>query len=244
MRDQLLFAIAPSLAALACLLTATMRYVQTRRSLEAAETTTRADEPAVGLTAWWRYSIAVVFLGHVLGIGFPGSLLLWNRHPLRLIALESVGLIAGTIALASLIAMAVPRRWWTDRRYLQSSADVIMATLILLELVSGLALAVRYRWASSWSGVTLTPYLRSLVALKPSVVLVARMPFVVKLHVFCAFAILAVMPLTGLARMVVVALRDLTYAAVAPITLVWRPVWYARRIWAARIRPTIGDREM
>jgi nitrate reductase gamma subunit len=75
-------------------------------------------------------------------------------------------------------------------------------------------------------------------------VLVARMPFVVKLHVFCAFAILAVMPLTGLARMVVVAVRDLTYAAVTLVTLVWRPVWYARRIWAARIRPTIGDGEM
>ena len=148
-------------------------------------------------------------------------------------------MIAGSVALVSLLATAVRRHWWAERRHALSPGDVIAATLILLELISGVALAVRYRWASSWSGVTLTPYLHSLVGLRPSVVLVAHMPFVVKLHVFCAFAILAVTPLTGLAGAVLVALLDM-----APVMLVRRPVGYARRGWSARMRPPIGDGEI
>jgi nitrate reductase gamma subunit len=245
MQDQLLFAIAPWLAALFCVLALTVRYVQGRRSSVPVETVARRrHEPADGLTRWWRYSIAILFLGHLLAVVFPGGLLLWNRQPLRLIVLESVGLIAGSLALACMAAPATRREWWTQRRYAQSPSDVVAATLVLLELVSGVALALGYRWASSWSGVTLTPYLHSLVGFRPSVVLVADMPFVVKLHVFCAFAILAVMPLSGLARTLVVAIRDLAYVTLAPVTFVRRPVWYARRGWTGRVRPPLGDEEM
>jgi nitrate reductase gamma subunit len=244
MRDQFLFAIAPWLAALCCLLTASVQYLGSRQTSESAETDTHWQGPADGLTKWWRYSIAVVFLGHVLAVAFPGSLLLWNRQLLRLIVLESVGLIAGSVALVCVVALAVRRQWWRECRDPLGPADAIAATLILLDIISGLALAVRYRWASSWSGVTLTPYLHSLVGFKPSVVLIAHMPFVVKLHVFSAFAVLAVMPLTGLARTLVVALRQLAYVAVAPLALVWRPIWYARRVGAARVRPPIGGGEM
>jgi nitrate reductase gamma subunit len=239
MRDQFLFAIAPRLAVLTCLLTAAVRYGRNRRAGEPAETTTRWHEPAEDLRAWWRYSIAVVILGHVLAVASPGVLLLWNRQALRLVGLESVGLIAGSIALVCVVATVLRRR-----RYMQSPVDVIAATLVVLELVSGLVLAVRYRWASSWSVVTLTPYLYSLVAPRASVVLLAHMPFVVKLHVFCAFAIIAATPLTVLAGVVMVALRDLARLMTTPVTLSWLPVWYARRVWAARARPPIGDGEM
>lgn len=231
MRDQFLFAIAPRLAVLTCLLTAAVRYGRNRRAGEPAEATTRWHEPAEGLRAWWRYSIAVVILGHVLAAASPGALLLWNREPLRLVVLESVGLIAGSIALVCVVATAVRRR-----RYMQSPVDVIATTLVLLELVSGVVLALRYRWASSWSVVTLTPYLYSLVGFRPSVVLLAHMPLVVKLHVFCAFAIVAAMPLTELARVVMVALRDVSRLMSAPVTPSRLPARYARRVWSARVR--------
>jgi nitrate reductase gamma subunit len=240
MRDQLLFILTPWVAAVTSLVAAAIRYVQYRRGDQAIEPTTRST---TGLSPWWQYSIAVVLLGHVLAIAFPDALLLWNRQLVRLIALESVGVIAAGVALVSCIGLAIQQKWWTDQRDLPSPFDVIAATLIVLQLVSGIAIAVRYRWASSWSAVTLTPYLHSLV-LKPSIVLVAHMPVVVKLHVFCAFALLGVMPLTRFARTFFAALRDLVRLTGAPVTVAWRPVWHGRRVEATRARRPFGDEEM
>ena len=50
------------------------------------------------------------------------------------------------------------------------------------------------RWASSWSVVTLTPYVLSLPSTHPRVDLVASTPFLVRLHVLGAFAAIALLP--------------------------------------------------
>jgi nitrate reductase gamma subunit len=235
MRDQIVFGVAPWIAAFSFLMTAAVRYVQSRGG-EPTETATGRMDATDGLSAWSRYSIALVCLGHVVAVAFPTALLLWNRDPLRLIALEAVGLIAAAVALVALIAAAIQRKWWTDLRYVQSPSDVVAATLILLEVISGIAIAVRYRWASSWSAVTLTPYLRTLVGFTPSTVLVAHMPFLVKLHLFSGFALFGVLPLTRLARSLALTLRDLVQVTVAPVTSVWRPAWYSREVGTRQIR--------
>lgn len=191
MRDELLYVVVPRLAALCCLFAVVMTCLVRRRPSERRKPAGENDESSDALSRCWRYSIAVVLLGHVLALAFPGTVMLWDRQLLRLVLLECVGVTAGSVALLSLILS--PARHLRQRR---SSFDIVAATVIFLEVVSGLAVAVRYRWASSWAEVTLTPYLHSLLGLKPSVVLVARMPFLVQLHVFCAFAVLAITPLT------------------------------------------------
>jgi nitrate reductase gamma subunit len=141
-----------------------------------------------------------------------------------LIVLESVGLTATIVALVSLLLTSV--------RYLgrhRSSFDIIAATLILLQLVSGLTIAVRYRWASSWAEVTLTPYLHSLLGFRPSIVLVARMPFVVQLHVFCAFAILAIVPMGLMASPLIASVQEFALAS-APVVR-FRPRWRTVTAW-------------
>ena len=153
--------------------------------------------------------------GHLLAFAFPASILVWNREPLRLFVLEGVGLIAAGTALLGLIATFARRLRDFNRRGTPSPLHVIVGTLVAVEVVTGIAHAVLYRWASSWSGVTLTPYLLSLVRLEPSVTLVARMPFLVRLHVFCAFAVVAVAPCSRLAGSVVVSIERCTRWAVA-----------------------------
>ena len=79
---------------------------------------------------------------------------------------------------------------------------------------SGLLMALGYRWGSSWGAVTLTPYLASLFGGEPAEGLASQMPFLVQLHVFSAFALVAVLPFTRLAPFLIVALdRALALAA-------------------------------
>ena len=155
-------------------------------------------DAALGAAAMWRWAIATVLAGHLLAIAFPASVLFRNREPLRLFVLEGTGVAAGCIALAGLIAMLVQR--WRAAEGIPETAsplETIGATLISIEVASGIAVAVLYRWASSWSGRDAdTVSVVALFRLEPRVALVASMPFAVRLHVFCAFAVVAVAPFT------------------------------------------------
>src|SRR4029077_17582603 len=93
-------------------------------------------------------------------------------------------------------------------------------------------IAVRYRWGSSWSEVTVVPYLHSLVRLAPSTTLVARLPFLVRLHVFGAFVLLAVATRSRIVRIVTLPVDRLTQRAVAPAANVLGPAWNAIAGWS------------
>ena len=198
MRNEILFVVVPRLAVLCCLSALVMTYFGRSHASDGQGPMVAERGFGHGLGRWWRYSIGLVLIGHLVGIAFPGAVMLWDRQLARLVVLECLGVTAGSVALLSLLL--IPLRRAPSKR---SPFDIIAATLILLEVGSGLAVAVRYRWASSWAEVTLTPYVHSLLGLKPSVVLVAHMPFLVQLHVFCAFAILAVGPLTTTAGLLI-----------------------------------------
>jgi nitrate reductase gamma subunit len=223
MREQLLFVVAPRLAALCCLTAAVMTFLARRGASDTPSPAAAIPQSSDALARCWRYSIGIVLVGHLLAFAFPGAVALWNRQLVRLIVLECAGVTAGTVALLSLSFTAARR---LDRS--RSSVDTVAWTLIFLEVISGLIIAVRYRWASSWAEVTLTPYLHSLLGAKPSVVLVARMPFLVQVHVFCAFAILAVVPLTSMCGPLIASARAFARLAIRPLFRLYRPAWRAR----------------
>ena len=66
----------------------------------------------------------------------------------------------------------------------------------MLVLTSGLLLAIVERWASSWAALTWPPYVTSVVGLNPDVAIVAQMPYLVRLHVASALALITVLPFT------------------------------------------------
>jgi nitrate reductase gamma subunit len=228
-RDQLLFGVAPYLAVLVCVSASVVRFLRSRGQSDPV-----LPEPLSRAAMLWRAAIAAVVAGHVLAFVFPAGVLLWNRLPLRLYILEGSGLVAGSLALVGLVVMLAGRLRDRDRTSASSPLDVIAGTLILTEVVSGLAIAVLYRWASSWSGVTLAPYLASLVRLQPSIVLVTGMPLLVRLHVFCAFAIVAVLPFTRLARFAVAVLGNVTDWTIAPVASICAPAWRVIETWSAK----------
>ena len=229
MRDAFLFVVAPALASCVFVSGSILGLVRHRQPEPIREPSTSGV--AAGAAAIWGCAIATVFVGHLLGFAFPAGILRWNQQPLRLFALEGAGLVAGGIALLGVIVAADRRLRATGPLGRATALDVIAGTLVSIEIVSGIAIAVLYRWASSWSGVTLTPYLLSLFRLEPSVTLVSGMPFPVRLHVFCAFAVVGIVPFTRSARVAFASLNDRTGRAVARAALVCAP---ARRALATR----------
>src|SRR4029453_2965212 len=177
MRDRLLFAVLPYLGALAfiagCIVQVTIGQRVPRKNVPA----TNRGLFAVAC----RVAVAAVAIGHVLTLVFPHVVLRWDRQFVRLLLFEGTRLVAGGLVAAGAIAvLARVLRGAPDGK--RSTVDVIAVTLVLIAVTSGLAIAILYRWASSWSAMILAPYLSSVVRFAPLTDLVTPLPALVKLH--------------------------------------------------------------
>src|SRR5258705_853220 len=232
MTDHALFVVAPYVAALVFVLASVVRYTRWRLGPDRDVTALSGGERPRLLNAVTCAGVGVVALGHLVAFALPDRVLLWDRQLLRLFVLEAAGIVAGSVALAGLVAVHVRHVRAPDRPRAWPPIDVVTGTLLLMATMSGLSIAIGYRWASSWSEVTVVPYLQSLVRLDPSTTLVARLPFLVRLHVFGAFGRLAVSPMSRIVRVVTVPIDRLRQRAVTPAAYVLRPAWSAIAGWS------------
>lgn len=169
----------------------------------------------------FHYGILAVLAGHLVGFLFPRVVLAWNSAPLRLYLLEVLGLALGMLTLIGLVCL-IGRRLWTSKvRVVTSFADWIVYALLVLQVSSGIYLAVFYPWGSSWFAATAAPYLWSIFTLQPDLTFISAAPFAVQLHIVSAFLLIAVFPFTRLVHILVV-----------PNPYLWRKPqvvrWYGR----------------
>ncbi|MBM3328990.1 MAG: respiratory nitrate reductase subunit gamma, partial [Calditrichaeota bacterium] len=132
------------------------------------------------------------------------QVLLFNARPLRLYLLEITGLIFGLLTLVGLIAIIVRRVTAIRVKVVTTWTDWVLYGLLLVQVVSGIGVAVIHGWGSSWFAAAMTPYLWSLVMLQPQTAYVTALPFLVKLHLTCAWLLIGFFPFTRLVHVLVV----------------------------------------
>jgi nitrate reductase gamma subunit len=152
----------------------------------------------------FHYGIIVVLLGHLVGLLIPRTVIAWNSQPLRLYVLEATALVFGLLTLVGLVGIVLRRMRDVKIRFVTSRADWIVLAVLLVQVGSGIVVALFYGWGSSWYASTAAPYLWSLITLAPNVEFVAAMPFMVKLHIVGAWVVVAVFPFTRLVHVLVV----------------------------------------
>lgn len=166
----------------------------------------------------FHYGLLFLFFGHLIAFLFPASVLAWNGSPVRLLILE---MTAFAFALSTLLGLLLLiRRRFSSRRVLMvtNKMDMLVYVVLLVQIISGLIVAYSNRWGSSWFATTLTPYLRSIFAFNPDIASVSAMPWSVKMHIFSAYFIIAIIPFTRFMHFLV-----------APIDYIWRG--YQLVIW-------------
>ena len=151
-------------------------------------------------TKLWLYGMIGVLTGHFLGLIFPASILTWNAQPVRLFILEGTGLALALMALGG-AGLLVTRRIGNSRlRAASSPVDWVVMALLLFEVVSGIEVALRLRWGSSWYASNAAPWLQSLCTFHPRMEFVQPLPWDAKLHLLNAFLIIALTPFSRLAH--------------------------------------------
>jgi nitrate reductase gamma subunit len=219
--SEILFLVFPYVALAILILGLGIRHALARRRPEAIRPAADAAWQQFRGTAAWRIGLAITAILHLVCIAVPGAIRTWNGAPLRLYLLEGTGFVFGVIALIGLVQLLVRhvgRSIAAHQPRLFEIGDYALLSALCVAAVSGLGMAVTYRWGSQWAVGTLTPYLWSLGKGEPAIALVGQMPFLIRLHVFSWFAVLAVVPFTS-AAMILVAAGDRVVLAVGrPVT--------------------------
>jgi nitrate reductase gamma subunit len=119
--------------------------------------------------------------------------------------------------------LLLTRRASSDRLVaVTTKVDWLLLVALLLQVITGVYIAVTLRWGGFWYLHTVTPWLWSLVGFSPKVEYLVNMPFVVKLHAFNAFFLVAIFPFSRLVHVVSI-----------PLSYISRPyqvvVWYRER---------------
>ena len=166
----------------------------------------------------FHLGILVVFVGHLTAFLLPETTIAWNSVPVRLIVLEVTAFAFGLTVLAGLVSLMYRRLTNPRIRAVTSKTDIAIELLLLAQVVLGCWIALGFRWGSSWFAADLSPYLWSLVTLSPETDAVFALPWVIKLHIVGAFAIVFMVPFTRLVHFVV-----------APLHYIARP--YQQVIW-------------
>ncbi|HEX3766504.1 MAG TPA: respiratory nitrate reductase subunit gamma [Kofleriaceae bacterium] len=219
--NELLFQIFPYVALAILILGLGIRHALARRRPEAIRPAADAAWHLFRGSAAWRIGLAITTLLHLVFLAVPGSIRAWDGAPMRLYLLEGTGFLFGAIALLGLIQLLmrhIGRSIAASQARVPEIADYALLSVLCVAAVSGLANAALYRWGSSWAAGTLTPYLWSLGKGEPAIALVEQMPFLVRLHVFSWFAVLAVLPFTSAAMILVSAGDRVVLAVGRPIT--------------------------
>ena len=218
MLDLFLFVAFPYVATFVFVVGVAYRYRQT-----GFKVTSLSSQFLEGGKLFWgalpfHLGLLVLFLGHAAAFLLPGTTLAWNSHPLRLIILEVTAFTFGVSVLISLILLIFRRV--SDPRIIvvTSKMDLAIEIALLAQVVLGCWVALGFRWGSSWFAADLSPYLWSLVFLRPDISAVVALPMVIKLHIFGAFVILFMVPFTRLVHFIV-----------APLHYISRP--YQQVIW-------------
>ena len=154
-----------------------------------------------------HYCLSFLVIGHLSELLFPRQVTVWNSSPLRLYLFEAILFLSGVSVLISLLSIIGLYLEHSTGSLVTQGADAVFLALLFVGALSGLFSAAAFRWATSWTVVTLTPYLLSLVHATPNIAYVTEMPFQVRLHVVCALGCVAVFPLTSIAPVFIIALH-------------------------------------
>jgi nitrate reductase gamma subunit len=230
MSDLLLFVVLPYAALVVFFLMTIQRYRRRKFTYSALSSQFLENRIHFWGSVPFHYGILGVLFGHLVGFLFPKAVLGWNAAPFRLFLLETTGLALAVLALIG-YGSAIYRRFVvTKARIVTTPSDWILHALLMTQIVTGILVAVRHSWGSSWYATSAAPWLWSLFTLSPDASHVAPLPTLAKLHLINAFVLIGYFPFTRLVHILVV-----------PNPYLWRRtqvvLWNSRKKGKARRVP-------
>lgn len=206
MTDMILFGVFPYVAVALMIGVGIYRYTVDRYSWSSQSSQFLENRALFWGSVPWHYAILVILLAHFLAFLVPSGWAVILGNPLRLYLLEITGLGLGISSLIAIILLIFRRGVNARVAAVTTVIDWLVLAALLLQVATGVYIAFTLRWGSVWYLHTATPWLWSLLKFDPQVQYLTALPWVVKLHTFNAFLLLALFPFSRLVHVVSVPL--------------------------------------
>jgi nitrate reductase gamma subunit len=169
-------------------------------------------------TVPFHLGIIVLFFAHLIPVIAPGPWQSLVSNRTALLTVEAIGIGAAILCIVGILVLFGRRVTSPSVQSTTTVMDLVVLGILLAQIAVGLGVAVLHRWGAVWSVGTTTPYLWSLVTLRPDPTLVAGMPALMKLHLAGAWIVLALVPFTRLVHMFYIPFQ---YLRRPPQKVVW-----------------------
>lgn len=221
--DLFLFVGLPYVALVVLVVGSIVRYRRDRFSYSALSSQFLENRRLLWGSVPFHLGILVLLVGHLVPFLAPRIWRELTSRPAFLHTVEAVGVAAGVLAAVGL-AVLLARRVTVGRlQPVTSVLDLVVVGLLLAQVAVGLGVALGHRWGAAWAPATTTPYLWSLLTLRPDVAYVAPLPPLVKLHLAGAWVLFLLVPFTRL-----------VHAFSVPLGYLSRP--FQKVVWATSRR--------
>jgi nitrate reductase gamma subunit len=117
---------------------------------------------------------------------------------------EALLLAFGALAAIGFALVIVRRSRHAVLRSGTNRIDVVVYAVLLVQLASGVAIALFHTWGSGWYAAIGVPYLWSLARLQPEIAAVAALPWLVNTHIVAAWLLVGLFPFSRLVHIVAV----------------------------------------
>lgn len=174
----------------------------------------------------FHYGLTLILLAHLFAALLPGVAGWLLGGEIRRLVLELTGMALGLYALFGLIVLIVRRL--TPKSLAQAATsymDGVLLFVLLVQVGTGLGIAIFNRWGGLWYLHTAVPWFWSIAVLRPDMSTVASLPILPKLHFVIGFVVILLFPFSRLVHLVMF-----------PLQYLWRPRQVV--IWNRQPGPT------
>jgi nitrate reductase gamma subunit len=175
----------------------------------------------------FHWGILTILTAHFLFLIMPVVFDGWTGSQIRLYLLEITGFALAGWALGGLIILIYRRITSRRVQVVTTKMDIVILVLVLAQIITGMWIALGYRFGSFWGTSVFVPYVWSLITLRPRPELIAPLPFVLQFHAALFWAFLIAFPFSRLVHIVTL-----------PVPYLVRP--WQKVVWVRRDREFVA----
>ncbi len=218
MHDYFLFIGLPYVALFSLIAGTVYRFNSKKFSISSLSSQFLEKEKLLWGSVPWHIGIITILGGHIVAFTMPSFLQALVSNVKILYTFEALGLTFALFAFCGLIILFVRRLRNARIQAVTSNMDLVILSLLTIQILLGILIASLYRWGASWSTHTLAPYIQSIFSFRPDITYITNMPFVVKAHIAVAWLIILLIPFS---RLIHVFALPLEYLFRLPQIVVW-----------------------
>lgn len=211
--DAFLFIALPYLALVLAIGVGIYRYVTNRYTYSSLSSQILENRKLFWGSVPWHYGITLILLAHLFAALLPGVAVWLLGGEMRRFVLELTGMGLGLYTLFGLVVLIVRRL--VPKSLAQATTsymDGVLLFVLLVQVASGVGVAIFNRWGGLWYLQTAVPWFWSLATLHPNMSTVASLPALPQLHFVTGFIVILLFPFSRLVHLIMF-----------PIYYLWRP---------------------